>query len=74
MRIVDLGGGLKWRCDGLESEWVRCECGCGETTIDSLFFLHFFFFFFLDRDGGRLKSWRCLYGLHGKRIGSPKKN
>ena len=45
MRIVDLGGGLKWRCDGLESEGVRCECGCGETTIDSLFFLHFFFSF-----------------------------
>ena len=42
MRIVDLGGGLKWRCDGLESEWVRCECGCGETTRDSLFFLLFF--------------------------------
>ena len=47
MRIVDLGGGLKWRCDDLESEVVRCECGCGETTRDSLFFLLFFLFLFL---------------------------
>ena len=42
MRIVDLDEGLKWRCDGLKSEVVRCECGSGETTRDSLFFLLFF--------------------------------
>ena len=52
MRIVDLGGGLKWRCDGLEREVVCCECGSGETTRDSLFFLLFFLFLFLKIETG----------------------